>query len=60
MRVCRDGLSVKDLRDWWPVLVGVLVAGIWLGMLNARVGQLESEHRYEHGAAYPVPPLKGQ
>lgn len=45
---------MNDLKDWWPVLVGILLAGLWLGSLNARVTQLEKLHSYEHGS-YDLP-----
>jgi hypothetical protein len=51
---------VKDLKDWWPIIVGAVLAGIWLGNLQGRVANLEQQHDYEHGT-YAVPSQsKGQ
>ena len=45
---------MKGLRDWWPILVGILLAGLWLGALSQRVTELERRQRFEHGA-YELP-----
>ena len=45
---------MKALRDWWPMLAGILLAGLWLGALAQRVDELERRQRFEHGT-YDLP-----
>jgi hypothetical protein len=40
---------MKQIRDYWQIIVGLILAGMWLGSLQQRVNGLEHEQRYLHG-----------
>ena len=35
--------------EYWPILVGVLLAGMWLGRLQMQVSQLQTDHEFHYG-----------
>ena len=40
---------MKPIKDYWPVLVGLILAGMWLGRLQQRVDDIAAEQHYLHG-----------
>lgn len=49
---------MKQIRDYWQIIVGLILAGMWLGSLQQKVNNLNSvlnsavqTQRYYHGNA---------